>query len=82
MYANLLVIPARSAEVRPCPIAKRTLAQQQDGAGMAGSMIAYEVVVNEDGSATVRLDGNDGGSYSEHAGTVNVRGGLTVSADF
>lgn len=84
MYANLRVTPAADAEVRPDAIAKRTLAQlgEDRSEHYRGVMYAYAVEVLPDGRIRAKLDGNDGGSYSEHAGNVSIVGGATISADF
>lgn len=82
MYANLRVTPLEGATVRADVVGAGTLRRQRRGAGMGDSMYAYAVKIEPDGTARVKLDNNDGGSYSEHAGHVVIRGGCTISAEF
>lgn len=82
MYANLLVIPAPDAEIRPDAIAKNKLPELEGRHFGNYTMPASEVIVRSDGTIRVKLDGNRNGSYAEDAGYVAINGGAQITASF
>jgi len=85
MYANLQVIPAKDATLRPDAIGKRFLADHAESFDYYGEqhIPAYEAIVRPDGSVSIGLDGQDGGgSYYEEAGRLVIEGGCRIVTSF